>query len=57
MSQFGIEKTLQDFANQDSKLTRRKLKSWIESQTKVKGSRYFLHIVTSFSQRTQIKRC
>ena len=37
MSLFGIEKTLQEFANQEHKITRRKLKSWIESQNKVKG--------------------
>jgi hypothetical protein len=39
VSKLGLENVLADLISRDHKITRRKLKGWIEGQTKVKGSK------------------
>ncbi len=38
MMKHGIQKTLEIFSSNTHKITKRKLKSWMESTTKIKGS-------------------
>jgi hypothetical protein len=37
MQTHGVEKALQEYGALDEKITRRKLKGWLEAQNKVKG--------------------